>query len=105
MNLLHFTPSRHGAKAELYEGMITVEIMPEFQTTKGREAMYGWWQVCIGLRYWSRDKHYEGKKGVYFPPGQDGLEKAKEVAEQLIRKMVWDMCRRVNEVKGEGEKG
>lgn len=104
MTLLTFIPSQVGVKAELYDGMITVEIMPEYQVSKGKEALYGWWQICIGMRYWSRDKWHEGKvlgmgpgRGVYFQPGPEGLEVAKGVAERLVRKIAEDMCRKVKE--------
>ena len=100
MKLLTFTPTRVGVKAELYQGMITVEIYPEYQTAKGRESVYGWWQIAIGMRYWSRDKWYEGR-GEYFPP--NGLEAAKTRAEEIVQSMVKQLMKKLELV--EGEKG
>lgn len=70
-----------GASASLFDSAITVEVIPAY--TSG-DKLYGKFEVCIGLRYWSRDKRSKGDERWYF----NTVEEAKIAAERVVKAML-----------------
>lgn len=83
-------PTSLGQRGEILEGMVTFELLPNYI----HNEYWGWIEIQVGHRYWSRDRWAQGKM-EFFTNNPEGMEKAKKRCEAILETMAGWIAGRV----------